>query len=435
MLSRGVLALRRQHAILLGCLALAAQPATAQCRYGSCASAFSPPGQNESNAPSPFDLRIAYTLDFISNVSGGIDTGTDVLGDLGITLAVDSERLFGWSAGRLFVYGLLNHGGDPSRRVGDVQVADNIEAPDTWKLYELWFQQNMLEGRASALVGLYDLNSEFDVIESAGLFINSSFGIGPEYGLSGRNGPSIFPATSLGMRVAARPAEALSGKLAVLDGVPGDPGDPHGTAVKLDTGDGALVAAELVLWLDGLGVERAERQHAGRGRDPLPYRGKFGLGAWHYTTDFSDAVTTGMSSEAPPTRAGSHGVYVLGEYRIGHERGLTVFGRLGWADPRVNRVSAYTGGGIVYRAPFLGSGEDRVGLAVAAAHHSSRYRRAREEAGSPVDAAEIAIEATCAVQLTSWLSLQPDVQYIINPGMEPGRSNAFVIGGRVTFEY
>ena len=54
--------------------------------------------------------------------------------------------------------------------------------------------------RASIKFGLYDLNSEFDAIEAAALFINPSHGIGPDFSQSGRNGPSIFPLTSLALR-------------------------------------------------------------------------------------------------------------------------------------------------------------------------------------------------------------------------------------------
>ena len=84
------------------------------------------------------------------------------------------------------------------------------------------------EGIGSLLLGLYDLNSEFDVIETAGLFLNSSFGIGAEYGSSGRNGPSIFPATSFGARLSGQPVQSLFIRGAVLDGVPGDPPPPEG---------------------------------------------------------------------------------------------------------------------------------------------------------------------------------------------------------------
>jgi porin len=92
-------------------------------------------------------------------------------------------------------------------------------------------------------VGLYDLNSEFDKIEAAALFLNPSHGIGPDFSQSGRNGPSIFPITSLGLRGEYKPAEHWLIRAAVLDAVPGDPERPERTAVKL--GDGALAVLEL----------------------------------------------------------------------------------------------------------------------------------------------------------------------------------------------
>jgi hypothetical protein len=44
---------------------------------------------------------------------------------------------------------------------------------------------------------------------SASLFLNSSFGIGPEFSQSGLEGPSIFPNTSVGARFAIKPIEEI----------------------------------------------------------------------------------------------------------------------------------------------------------------------------------------------------------------------------------
>jgi porin len=61
----------------------------------------------------------------------------------------------------------------------------NIDASDAWKIYEAWLKQSLFQDRLPVLAGLYDLNSEFDVIESAGLFLNSSHGIGADYSQTG----------------------------------------------------------------------------------------------------------------------------------------------------------------------------------------------------------------------------------------------------------
>lgn len=58
----------------------------------------------------------------------------------------------------------------------------------------------------------------------------------------------------------------------------------------------------------------------------------------------------------------------------------------------------------------------------------------REEGSSPIGA-EMVLEFTYQVRLTNWLIVQPDLQYIINPGGTTDFENALVIGARaaVTF--
>jgi porin len=47
----------------------------------------------------------------------------------------------------------------------------------------------------------------------------------------------------------------------------------------------------------------------------------------------------------------------------------------------------------------------------------------------------MALEATYLMQITKWLSIQPDLQVIINPGGDKGLSNAFVLGGRLSITF
>ena len=92
------------------------------------------------------------------------------------------------------------------------------------------------------LIGRYDLNNEFYRLQSAGLFLNNSFGIGPEFSLSGREGPSIFPYTAVGARFGIKPVEEIVLRAAVLDGVPVE--RPDGAQEIFAKGDGLLVVAE-----------------------------------------------------------------------------------------------------------------------------------------------------------------------------------------------
>ena len=164
-------------------------------------------------------LAATYTSEFMSNLSGGLRRGTGTLDNFDLTVSVDAEELLGWKGASLFLYGLGNHGGSPSEHAGDLQTASNIDAPNAWKLYEAWLEQRWFGEKLSLRAGLYDLNSEFDALQTAGLFLNSSHGIGPEISQTGRNGPSIFPTTSLGVRAKTQVAGACYAQMVVLDGV------------------------------------------------------------------------------------------------------------------------------------------------------------------------------------------------------------------------
>lgn len=391
----------------------------------------------EARSQSPFDLPPgvelagAYTVDILSNLDGGRREGTAYLGDLSATLTLRSAALFGWPGATLHVYGLANHGRSVSDRVGDLQGVSNIEAPKEARIYEAWIQQNLVGDRLSLLVGFYDLNSEFDVLRAAGLFLNGSFGIGAEYGLSGRNGPSIFPATSMAARLAFQPGTGTTLRVAALDGVPG--ASSGGDALP-DRDNGLLIAWELAHVGGGRLEEARERGRIGRARSRPAYRGKVALGGWRYTD--RGARPFWASDSGGASLATRSGIYALAEYLLlprgpDSKDGLRAFARAGLADPHSSLVRAYTGAGVVYRGLGAGRSDDQVGLGVAAAHLSSDYRLAVSGTGGTPPRSEVSVEVTYRVSLGAGIGLQPDLQYVIRPAGGVGLENAWVAGVRL----
>ncbi|OIQ00823.1 MAG: hypothetical protein AUK35_01200 [Zetaproteobacteria bacterium CG2_30_46_52] len=66
------------------------------------------------------------------------------------------------------------------------------------RLQQFWYQHRLNE-TTSVLFGWHDLNAEFYVSDYAALFLNSSFGIGPE--ISGNVPTSLFPEAGLSARL------------------------------------------------------------------------------------------------------------------------------------------------------------------------------------------------------------------------------------------
>jgi porin len=119
--------------------------------------------------------------------------------------------------------------------------------------------------------------------------------------------------------------------------------------------------------------------------------------------------------------------------------GLAVFARVDGAPAPRSKVSAELAAGIVYQGPFNRDG-DNVGFAIDSAR-----------VGYPLDSVgalasqyrfhgyETVLELSYQAQALPWLQVQPDIQYVINPGggipnpSRPGQlvSSAAVFGLRV----
>lgn len=356
-------------------------------------------GGEIDEAHGPLLLQITYTGEVMGNVSGGVRKGTRYLDNLDIVFEADMEKLVGWTGAQVHVYGLYNNGRSIGALAGDTHGVSNIETGvSALRLYEAWVDQK-IGGIASLRAGLYDLNSEFDSLGAAGLFVSSPHGIGTDFAQSGRNGPSIFPSTSLAARVQVAPAEGWAVRAAVLDGVPGDPDHPKRTAIHLGHGDGALLVGEVEAPLKG---------------------GKLLLGHWRYTARFDP-------HDGGPSRTGNAGTYVRGEMPIiaDGKRKTDMFVRLGTASERFNMFDFFAGGGIKFGGWVAGREEDEFGLAVAAAFTSDSYR-----AATGASDAEVAFEATYRAPVASWLSLQPSVHYIRRPSADPAIRDAIVVGLR-----
>ncbi len=391
----------------------------------------------DSATPSAWIATFSYSGELVGDVAGGARRDATYLGAAAAQLKVDLNKLAHWRGATVFAYLIGTHGGSPSGSVGDVQGVSSLEAPTSVRLEELWIQQNVIDNRLSLLAGRYDLNSEFYRLQSAALFVNSSFGIGPEFSQSGIAGPSIFPATSIGSRVAFKSSPNVVWRAAVLDGVPVD--RAGGSVGAFARGDGALVVGELAVLErpDSARMTRDPRFFVGRGR-VLPYTGKLAVGAWYYTSSFPDLVDT-LATGAPLMHGGSRGVYALGDRTIwsgagSSARSLDAFVQLGLGDSRVDQIGGYIGAGLAFTAPIASRPNDQLGLAIAAARNGSHFERA-ELALDARARSESTIELTYLAQLTAWLALQPDVQYVINPGGTSSARNALVPGLRIALSH
>ena len=356
-------------------------------------------------SPAPaLRLDIRNTLDLWRNLQGGQRRGDTMLDKLQVGVSLDGDRLNrpGFTA-RAEAF-KTNGESFSGSRTGDLQTASNIEALGVIRLSQFWAQQQVGSpgnGGLAARVGLLDLNATFDSIGAAGLFLNSSHGVGPDLSHSGRNGPSIFPVTAAGGQAVWTPTRALTLNAGIFDGVPGDPSHPRRfAAARLGHGRGALL------------ITQADYKFAADAQASV--------GVWGYTARSAAISAPGRMLNPRP---GAYGFVDVPAPALGPARAWM---RVGVADGRTQTVAGYLGGGVVWTGLLPRRTEDQLGLAVA---HAVIGRNARRSLGLP--SAETSLEATYSVRVSRFLQLQPDLQYIVHPGLAGHVPNAVAAGLRI----
>jgi porin len=196
-----------------------------------------------------------------------------------------------------------------------------------------------------------------------------------------------------------------------------------------------------------------------QGKDATSPPMAFKLGGWYDTSNhFQDQryATDGLSLADPAStgipldHSGNWGIYAVADaplYQTADGNGLTGFLRLGTSPNDRNLISVYADAGLAYKGLIPSRDNDTTGLAVGYARIGDRARGLDQDTQVfsnplfPIRSEEVVVELTYQAQITPWLTLQPDLQYVFNPSGRvlnaDGnlRGNALILGLRsaVTF--
>lgn len=334
--------------------------------------------------------EVLYTGEAFGNVTGGQRRRGAYRGNIDLTLTVDTERLGLWEGGTLFVYGQHTHGrGISEKELGALQAISSIESPEFSQLSELYYQHSFFDDKLRFKIGKQDANAEFAALDYAVEFLHSSFGLMPNVPMP------TFPAPELGATVFIKPTDGFSAAAGVFD-----------------TEGGSFSLTELTLKPVFSGLA-----------------GNYRAGVWLHDVD-TDSV---QNTEEPITLGSNYGFYLGFDQRLyleadSEDQGLGAFFQLGWTPQDRNEMTLYVGGGLTYKGLFNKRDEDVMGLAVAHGAVSSYVTAVDNRT------AETTIEMFYRFQLMPWLSVQPDMQLVHNPGGNEGK-DAFVLGARTEINF
>ncbi|MCE0484538.1 MAG: carbohydrate porin [Methylacidiphilales bacterium] len=396
-------------------------------------------GVRTSLADKGVAFGVNYIGEVLGNPTGGIHQGVIHEGRIELTLDLDFQKLAGldgasFHANAYDIYG----NGLSSQKIGNLLPVSNIEAYNTLRLFDLWYQQELLDGKISLRFGQIAADDEFVISQYGATFMNATFGWPPFTANNLASGGPAYPLAAPGIRLMLNPIPQVCLMAAVFDGDPGDgaanPQKNDSSGTNIDFNQGALSFFEADYKLN--------QEDGAKG---LP--GTYKLGGFYATENYSDlgvdengvSLASPASDGKPLRHSGDWGVYFIADQMVWRkpadpkgvkntsasqpsDQGLGLFWRIGGTPSDRNPIDFYTDGGFNYTGLFPGRDEDVLGFGTAYAHVSDslstldRETNAVTGVNGPVEDEEIALELTYQAKLAPWWTLQPDVQYIIHPG-------------------
>ena len=367
-------------------------------------------------------FQFNYSGEAFGNFSGGVRRGGDYEGLIKISLSLDLQKLVRWNGATLYASMLYPHGdGISDRYVNDYNILSSLDAYDSVRLSEFWLQQTLFDGKLFIRAGQLVTDGNFFVSSNSALFLNSAFGV---IGTALHNVvPPIYPITSEGIHIHYNVNPSFYIQAMTVDDNPGfqNGNDKYGARFGFNRRHGALSFVEA-------------------GYVPDPSAGSSGLGASYKLGGFFDSqfhpdISSGTSSH------GDYAFYAVVDQPLyiapgsakDSPRGLGAFARLSYAPDQRNAVVYYFDDGFNYTGPLPGRPKDIFGIAFSFERLGTDLEPA---SGAPVlSHHEHILEITYLANLTDSFSLQPDFQYIINPGGIGATPNAVIAGIRFNLTF
>lgn len=365
-------------------------------------------------------LGVQEQSEVLGNATGGTRQGAVYEGATLMQLGIDLDKLVGLPGGKFNVSAYQIHGRGLSANDlgGNLNTVSGIEAKRGTRLFELWYEQSLFNDALSIRVGQMAADSEFIVSEYGSVFLNAGFGWPTLPATALPNGGPAYPYATPGVRVKWQATDEIAALVGVYNGDP----SPNSSGTSMRLNKGTFVIGELQYALN-------------QGGDAKGLPGTYKIGAWYNSNKFSDQYysTDGLSLANPDSngdplqRRNDWSLYAVADQMVwrvpgSKDEGLGVFAKLMGAPGDRNLVNFFANAGATYKGLIPGRADDTVGIAVAYARigdSATRYDTSKiTYTGGlyPVRRNESVLELTYQAQITPWWSVQPDFQYVFNPG-------------------
>jgi len=371
------------------------------------------------------ELQIYHIFDVYDDFSGASESGTAYFGRQRVAATFDLEKLLGWDNAVFSISGVDQYGNNYNRtRFNVLTNPSSIEGADTTRLANIWFGHTVLDGQLTYKIGKLDAVGEFGIQEFGGTFMNDELAYVPN-AIFG-SGLPFDPAQKLGAvfeyRLAnATEADGLYLKAGVFDSNNSDAYRDDHNGLSFDWTGPIAYAGEIGYRSSG----------SSAGDKPLFVK----LGAHYNTDDFAD-----LSSQTAETIDHNYLVYLSAGKTLHHldssgERYIQASFTYNYAPEDRNTYHHQVTALARAIGPFASRPNDELGIGLIAAFLSDDFSDNRMAAGGASADAEYTIELAYKAAITPWLTLQPDLQLVLDPSGDDSRDPVWIAGLRTVIQF
>jgi porin len=387
-----------------------------------------------------YDFNLEYVGEMGANVKGGYDTDKTAryADQFAIGTQIDLDKVFGWKDAEFKLTVTERSGRNISNdRLGDPRTGTLSSSQEvwgrgqTWRLTQMWVKQKYFDGALDIKAGRMGEGEDFGSFPCD--FQNLTF-----CGTQAANYVNTWynwPVSQWALRVKYNITPEVFAQIGVYEQNPSDLETGNGFKLSTSGAKGTLVPVEVV-WSPSI--------------NSMP--GEYRLG-WYYSSPSADDLKTDVNGQPQAltgaefeSHSSKHGWWFVAQQQLttfggDASRGLSVFFNATTHDKATNFVDNFQNVGVVLKGPFDARPKDDIGIGLSRIHVNSnvrdRERLLNQVSGAtdfddpnyvPIQDTEYNSEIYYGVHVTNWLTVRPNLQYVIHPGGTDHVDNALVAG-------
>jgi porin len=396
------------------------------------------------------ELSSSYTNNIAGNPVGGLSQGFAYADNFSFGMQLDFEKLIKWQGLTLTISGLDRNGSNLSAcNIGNQFTVQQVYGTETVVFYAFLLEQRLFEDKVGIKIGRFSAGDDFASSPLYWLYMNNGIDGNPQ-SIPVNTAFSTYPGSVWAARLRVDPSPEWFAMGGVYQTTNLNLYRDHGLNWSMNSNDGVLMIGQ-VGWTpeffkrpvaskapsDGKSVADRKRLADGKtaapaSQDPemqgLP--GHYWFGAYYSPWQFAQFGST-------QTASNSYGFYwhadqMVWQEEAGSDQGLTLWSAFVLSPQQnISKIPFQVNSGIVYKGLVPTRDQDITMLGFVYGDFSNDYANTISATGAGTPSYEIALEAGYRFQVTKFAYVQPNVQWIINPGGTGNIPNALVLGAQM----